>query len=164
MNFQHISEVFDGLILVQRNHSKEVFTNESLIRLLGDVKPQPVFPDGVFSIDLRDYMRGKEIKQITFNFNMSQINSTSLMLEDAGEVGVRTVLNNIERHTGDRLEHLEKGWVYVFFVKFTEEVYNDKKSRETCQHYPNLDFKDYQQCDKSYIRLDCPHYDMIGLH
>ena len=65
---------------------------------------------------------------------------------------MRPVLESLERHSGDKLEGLQVGSVYTFNLKFSQEIYQDKKSRETCRHYPDQDFKTYEECDKSYVR------------
>ena len=67
---------------------------------------------------------------------------------------MRPVLSNLERHTGDKLDGLLAGSVYTFNLKFAQEIYKDKETLDTCQHYPGKLFQTYQDCDKSYIRSE----------
>ena len=67
---------------------------------------------------------------------------------------MRPVLSNLERHTGDKLDGLLAGSVYAYNIRFSEDIYNDQKTRETCQHYPSQHFNTYQECDKSYVRSE----------
>ena len=182
LNFKNITEVLDSISIVQVNHSTEIFEKDELVKLLGNIKPQPVYPDGLFTIDLRDYIRGKTIQRLEIRLHTSRINASTLLIgkvssddmiqfsifyfsistakamkpclpaEDAGEVGVRPVLDTLERHTGDKMEGLRVGSVYTYNIKFSQEIYNDQKSRETCRHYPDDDFKTYEECDMSYVR------------
>ena len=97
-------------------------------------------------------INGREPVSFLLNFHICGDRDANLPVEDAGEVGVRPVLANIERHSGDKLEELEAGSVCTFNIKFSQEICHDQKNRETCRHYPNYHFKTYKECDKSYVR------------
>ena len=79
LNFKNITEVLDSISIVQVNHSTEIFKKEELVKLLRNIKPQPVYPDGLFTLDLRDYFRGKNIKTLVICLR-SRINSSTLLI------------------------------------------------------------------------------------
>ena len=70
----------DSISIVQVNHSTEIFEKDELVKLLGNIKPQPVYPDGLFTIDLRDYIRGKNIQRLEIILHTSRINASTLLI------------------------------------------------------------------------------------
>ena len=79
LNFKNITEVLEKIHIIHFNHSTEIFKKEELVKLLRNIKPQPVYPDGLFTLDLRDYFRGKNIKTLVICLR-SRINSSTLLI------------------------------------------------------------------------------------
>ena len=79
MNFKNVTEVLEKIHIIHFNHSTEIFKKEELVKLLRNIKPQPVYPDGLFTLDLRDYFRGKNIKTLVICLR-SRINSSTLLI------------------------------------------------------------------------------------
>ena len=91
MNFKTITEVLESLVIIQVNHTKESFKKDKLEKLLRNIKPLPVYPDGLFTIDLRHYFRGKNIKKLIIELNTRSLNSSTLLI---GKVSVRFLIQN----------------------------------------------------------------------
>ena len=88
LNFKNITEVLEGIVIIQVNHITESFQKDKLVKLLRNIKPLPVYPDGLFTIDLRDYFRGKNIKQIMITLNTRRLNSSTLLI---GKISVNII-------------------------------------------------------------------------
>ena len=80
LNFKNITEVLERIVLIQSNHIKESFEKDELVKLLRNTKPQPAYPEGFFTIDLRHYFRGKNIKELVIVLNTSRLNSSTLVI------------------------------------------------------------------------------------
>ena len=88
MNFKSITEVVEKIIIIQVNHITETFEKDKLVKLIRNIKPLPVYPDGLFTIDLRDYFRGKNIQQFVIWLNTSRLNSSTLLI---GKLSVKII-------------------------------------------------------------------------
>ena len=116
-----------------------------------ETKPQVIYPDIGFKIDVFGKIGHRDINAIWFEFNGNTDKEVEIQLEDKEHACLRSIFSNAMGQKGDKIQ-TKKGLQRIFSIDIHQEIFDENDQTKKCKNYPNENFKSFQECDEAFIR------------
>ena len=124
------------------------------IKSLGRISFYPYYPGIRAQISLNDFVDTKKLEMVSFAFKDSSAYSIEIQLDIANFDTVRPLLQEKMMRKGARIifDQQEQNISKTYFVKISQDWYDERDERIQCQNYPTKKFNSYQECDASFVK------------
>ena len=114
----------------------------------------PFYPGIQAQLDIGDYIKGRNLQTIGFQFIKSNNYDIEIRLDDAFWKTARPLYKKriAQRGTKIFLAKAKEKVLRMYYTSISQTVFDEDDETNECKDYPNIHFASYEDCDSEYIK------------